>query len=315
MEKGSKIYIAGHTGLVGSAIMEYLTAQGYSNIIFRTHNELDLTRQSETEDFFLSEKPEYVFLAAAKVGGILANSTYKADFIHDNMSIALNIIHSSYRSKVKKLINLGSSCIYPKFAPQPIKEESLLTDSLEETNEPYAIAKIAAIKLCHYYNCQYGTDFISAMPCNLYGTNDNFDLQNSHVLPAMVRKFHEAKVKNKPFVELWGDGSPEREFLYSSDLAEALCFLMNTVSAHRIGEHINIGAGKDISIKSLSNLIKDIVGFTGTVKWDTNKPNGTPKKLMDVSRMQQLGWEAKVSLQVGIEKTYKWFLENHTQHD
>ncbi len=311
MEKTDKIYIAGHRGLVGSALLEYLRAKGYANIIVKTHKELDLVRQKEVEDFFLHEKPKYVFLCAAKVGGIMANSTYRADFIYHNMFISANIIHSSYLTGVTKLLNLGSSCIYPKFAPNPIKEDSLLTGSLEPTNEPYAIAKITAIKLCRYYNEQYGTRFISAMPCNLYGPKDNFNLLTSHVLSAMIKKIHTAKMEGKDTVTLWGDGSPRREFLYSIDLADALCFLMKNISSDVIKEHINVGIGKDISIKELAYIVKEKLGFSGEVIWDTTKPNGTPRKCMDTSQLQHLGWIPKTSLEEGIEKTYKWFEEQN----
>ena len=308
MKTDSKIYVAGHNGLVGSAILRRLQSGGYSNIITRNSSELDLTRQAEVEIFFEKEQPDYVFLAAAKVGGILANSTYKADFIYSNLMIASNVIHSAYKFKTKKLLNLGSSCIYPKFAPQPMKEEHLLTGVLESTNEPYAVAKIAAIKLCRYYNEQYGTNFISGMPTNLYGPKDNFDLLNSHVLPAMMRKFHEAK-QNTTAVELWGTGSPFREFLYVDDLADACVFLMEKFDYQEVGELINIGTGKDITIKDLSLLIKDIVGFNGEILWDSTKPDGTPKKLLDISRIRGLGWEPKTSLREGIRYTYEWYLK------
>jgi GDP-L-fucose synthase len=329
MRADSKIYVAGHNGLVGSSILRRLQAGGYNNIITRTSRELDLTRQAEVELFFGEERPEYVFLAAAKVGGILANSTYKADFIYKNLMIASNVIHSAYRFKAKKLLNLGSSCIYPKFAPQPMKEEHLMTGLLESTNEAYAVAKIAAIKLCRYYNEQYGTNFISGMPTNLYGPKDNFDLLNSHVLPAMIRKFHEAKQKmakgdsqgarseNNPAetashpaaVELWGTGSPFREFLYVDDLADACVFLMEKYDYKEIGELINIGTGKDITIKDLALLIRDIVGFRGEVVWDNTKPDGTPKKLLDISKIRALGWEPTTSLEAGIRNTYEWYLK------
>ena len=339
MRADSKIYLAGHNGLVGSAILRRLQDRGYTNIISMASKELDLTRQAEVEAFFENEQPEYVFLAAAKVGGILANSTYKADFIYRNLMIASNVIHAAYKFKAKKLLNLGSSCIYPKFAPQPMKEEHLLTGTLEPTNEPYAIAKIAAIKLCRYYNEQYGTNFISAMPTNLYGLKDNFDLRASHVLPAMLRKFHEAKlhmegaevhVKGEGLdvsensllsthnsslstvVELWGTGSPFREFLYVDDLADACVFLMEKYNYSEIGEFINVGTGSDITIKDLALMIKEIVGFRGEVIWDSTKPDGTPKKLLDISRIKALGWEPKTSLEEGIKKTYKWYLKTVT---
>ena len=315
MKTDSKIYVAGHNGLVGSSILRRLQAGGYTNIIARSSKELDLTRQAEVEAFFDNEQPEYVFLAAAKVGGILANSTYKADFIYRNLMIASNVIHAAYKFKTKKLLNLGSSCIYPKFAPQPMKEEHLLTGTLEPTNEPYAIAKIAAIKLCRYYNEQYGTNFISAMPTNLYGLKDNFDLLESHVLPAMIRKFHEAKIAPslrpavQPSVVLWGTGSPFREFLYVDDLADACVFLIEKYDYSEIGEFINIGTGIDITIEDLALMIRDIVGFRGEIVWDSTKPDGTPKKLLDISRIKALGWEPKTSLQEGIRKTYQWYLK------
>ena len=309
MNKLDKIYVAGHRGLVGSAIVRKLKSAGYTNLIMRTSKELDLRNQQAVNDFFEKEKPDYVFLAAARVGGILANSTYKADFIYDNIMIAANVIHAAWRHGVKKLLNLGSSCIYPKFAPQPMKEEYLLTGLLEPTNEPYAIAKISAIKLCRYFNEQYGTNFISVMPTNLYGPNDNFNLETSHVLPALIRKIHEAKINGGP-VTLWGDGSPKREFLYSDDLAEAVVFLMEKYSYKDIGEFVNIGTGIDLTIKELASLIARVVGYQGDFVWDTSKPNGTPQKLLDVSRINALGWKAKTSLEEGLKKTYKWFLEN-----
>ena len=311
MNKNDTIYIAGHRGMVGAAIVRLLTQQGYTNLITKTHAELDLTRQQEVERFFAQEQPKFVFLAAAKVGGILANSTYKADFIYDNITIANNIVHSAWKYNVTKLINLGSSCIYPKFAEQPIKEESLLTDTLEKTNESYAIAKIAAIKLCRYFNEQYDTHFLSAMPSNLYGIGDNFHLKNSHVLPAMIRKFHEAKEQHKESVELWGDGSPEREFLFVDDLANALIFLMQDVTKDMIPEHINVGYGSDISIKNLAETIKNTVGYQGNIVWNTSMPNGTPKKLMDSSKIHALGWKAETSLEEGICATYNWFKEHY----
>lgn len=305
MNKNSRIYVAGHRGLVGSALLRRLQGDGHVDIITRTSRELDLRRQADVEAFFERERPEYVFLAAAKVGGILANSTYKADFIYDNLMISANIIHASYKHGVKKLLNLGSSCIYPKFAPQPMKEEHLLTGSLEPTNEPYAVAKIAAIKLCRYYNEQHGTNFMSVMPTNLYGPGDNFDLTTSHVLPALIRKFHEAKAANEDSVVLWGTGEPYREFLYVDDLADACVFLMRKYDYKDIGEFINIGTGQDIKIKDLAGRIKVIVGFDGEIKHDTSKPDGTPKKLLDVSRMKALGWEPKTGLEEGIKATYE----------
>lgn len=309
MNKDSKIYIAGHRGMVGSAIVRQLRTEGYSKIITRTQKELDLTQQTQVEKFFYEEKPEYVFLAAAKVGGIMANSTSKAEFFYDNTMIALNVIHSTYKNSVIKLMNLGSSCIFPKLAPQPLKEEYLLTGPLEETNDAYAVAKISAIKMCTFYNEQYGTNFLSVMPTNLYGENDNFDLSSSHVLPAMIRKFHEAKITGGP-VDLWGDGSPLREFLYADDLADAVIYLMKNKEASDIGEFVNIGTGKDLTIKNLAETIADIVGYGGETRWDTTKPNGTPRKLLDVSKLNKLGWEASTSLKDGIGKTYNWF-KNH----
>ncbi len=307
MDKKSKIYLAGHRGLVGSAIKRKLESKGYSNLIFRTHGELDLTNQQAVNEFFEREKPEYVFLAAAKVGGILANNTYPAEFIYENLMIEANIIHASYRNGVKKLLFLGSSCIYPKLAPQPLKEEYLLTGPLEETNEAYAIAKIAGIRLCKHYNQQYGTNFISVMPTNLYGPNDNFDLETSHVMPALIRKFHEAKVKNEPEVVIWGTGKPLREFMHVDDMADACVHLMEKYNTDGIGEFVNIGVGKDITIGELSEVIKEIVGFEGTVRKDLSKPDGTPQKLLDITKLSSLGWKAKISLRDGIEQTYEWY--------
>ncbi len=306
MNKNAKIYIAGHRGMVGSAIVRLLKEEGYENIVTKTHRELDLTRQAAVEKFFEQEKPEYVFLAAAKVGGIMANSTSKAQFFYDNAMIALNIIHASYKAGVQKLMNLGSSCIFPKLAPQPLKEEFLLTGPLEETNDAYAVAKISAIKMCRFYNEQYGTNYLSVMPTNLYGMNDNFDLVSSHVFPAMIRKIHEAKENGGP-VALWGDGSPLREFLYADDLADAVLFLMENKDWQDLGDFVNVGTGKDISIKDLAHLMARIIGYTGDFTWDTTKPNGTPRKLLDVSKLNNLGWSAKTSLREGIEKTYKWY--------
>jgi len=306
----AKIYIAGHRGLVGSAIVRKLEKEGYNNLVVRSHSELDLTRQEDVEAFFEKERPEYVFLAAARVGGILANSTYKAEFIYDNIMIAANVINTSYKYGVKKLLNLGSSCIYPKHAPQPMKEEYLLSGKLEPTNEPYAIAKIAAIKLCRYYNEQYGTNFISVMPTNLYGPNDNFDLKTSHVLPALIRKFHDAKVEGKDKVVLWGTGTPRREFLYVDDLADACLDLMQDYDARDIGEFVNIGTGEDITIKELAELIASIVGFRGDIVWDRDKPDGTPQKLLDVSRINKMGWKARTGLKQGIIQTYDWYKES-----
>jgi len=310
MNKEDKIYVAGHRGMVGSAIVRKLKSSGYNNLILRSHSQLDLTRQNEVENFFRSEKPDLVFLAAAKVGGIYANSTYPADFYYQNTMIATNIIHSSYLNNVKKLLNLGSSCIYPKHAPQPLKEEYLLTGPLEETNEAYAIAKISAIKMCKYYNEQYGTNYISLMPTNLYGSGDNYNLETSHVLPALIRKFHEAKQTGRPVV-LWGDGSPFREFLYSDDLADAAVFLMEHKDYRDIGEFVNVGTGKDLPIKELAGMISEIVGYSGKIEWDTSKPNGTPRKLLDIGRLQNLGWEAKTILRDGIELAYLDFTDNY----
>jgi len=369
MDKSSKIYIAGNTGLVGSAIVRKLKAEGYTNLVFTPYPEYDLRNQQQVEDFFRREKPDYVFLAAAKVGGILANSTYPAEFIYDNLMIATNVIHASYKYGAKKLLNLGSSCIYPKLAPQPLKEEYLLTGPLEPTNEPYAIAKIAAIKLCRYFNKQYGTNFISVMPTNLYGPGDNFNLETSHVLPAILRKMHLAKcfgnndwdsirkdlnkrpiehidgnssdqaiikilekygiyrstsipsLKNKKEIsvnscnswtvslKLWGTGTSRREFLYVDDLADAVVFLMNNYNATDIGEFVNIGMGKDITIKELAEIVKEIVGFKGEIEWDTSKPDGTPQKLLNVERIHKLGWKAKISLKDGIIADYKEYAD------
>ncbi len=343
-----KIYIAGHSGMVGSAIVRRLEANGYTNFLCKSHVQLDLTRQSDVEDFFQKERPEYVFLCAARVGGIFANSTYKAQFIYENMMIAANVIHASYRYGVKKLLNLGSSCIYPRQAPQPLREEYLLTSELEPTNEPYAIAKIAAIKLCRYYNEQYGTNFMSVMPTNLYGPDDNFDLETSHVLPALIRKLHLAKLlyqknyraisrdlerfgNNLPAspsddpdllakhlsgfgihsdrVVLWGTGEPKREFLYADDLSAAAVFLMERYDASDIGEFINIGAGKDITIRDLADMIAEITGYNGSIGWDAKTPDGTPQKLLDISKIQGKGWRADTPLEKGIEKTYEWYLK------
>ncbi|MDR0467689.1 MAG: GDP-L-fucose synthase [Campylobacteraceae bacterium] len=312
MQKQSKIYIAGHTGLVGSAILRHLKNGGYTNIITKTHNELDLTKEQQVKDFFEKEKPEYVFLAAAKVGGIAANNTFRADFIYENIAIQNSVIHQSYKNNVKKLLFLGSSCIYPKNAPQPIKEEYLLTNELEYTNEPYAIAKIAGLKMCESYNLQYNTNFISVMPTNLYGENDNFDLKTSHVLPALLRKIHEAKIENRKNVEIWGSGKPRREFLYSDDMADACVFIMKNVNFIDLiqdkkeikNTHINIGTGEDISILELANMIKKIVGFGGEFIFDSSKPDGTMKKLLDVSKLSSLGWRYKTSLEDGIREVY-----------
>ncbi len=304
LSKTSKIYVAGHKGLVGSSILKKLQKEGYSNIVTRASKALDLRNQTAVNTFFANEKPEFVFLAAAKVGGILANNNHPAQFLYDNLMIASNIIHAAYTHKVKKLLNLGSSCVYPKLAPQPLKEEALLTGPLEPTNRAYAIAKIAAIELCNSYRKEYNCDFVSAMPTNLYGPNDNFDLKTSHVLPALIRKMHEAKENKKTTVEIWGTGTPKREFLYSEDLAEACLFIIQNVSE---AGPINVGTGKDISIKDLALTIKDIVGFKGELSFDTSKPDGTPRKLMDVSRMNELGWKAKTTLEEGIRESYTWY--------
>ena len=348
MDKNAKIYIAGHRGLVGSAILENLKKKGYSNIIFRTHKELDLSNQVEVAKFFNDEKPDYVFLAAAKVGGIIANNVYRADFIYENMMIQNNVIHQSYINKVKKLLFLGSTCIYPKNAAQPMKEDSLLTDTLEYTNEPYAIAKIAGIKMCESYNLQYGTNFISVMPTNLYGPNDNFDLEKSHVLPALIRKIHLAKLLSESNyhavledlgvntieeakgslntfgvsdkrVEIWGSGKPKREFLWSKDMADACVYIMehrDFSDTYSEGQneirntHINIGTGKDISIKELAETIKSIIGFNGELVFNTEKPDGTMRKLTDVSKLNNLGWRHKIELEEGVKKAYNWYLNN-----
>lgn len=351
MKINSSIYVAGHTGLLGSAIVHNLQSKGYEHIITRTHSELDLTRQSDVEDFFYSQAPEYIFLAAAKVGGILANNTYKADFIYDNIMIASNIIHAAYRYKSRKLLNLGSSCIYPKLAPQPIKEEYLLTGVLEPTNEPYAISKISAIKLCRYFNDQHGTDFMSVMPTNIFGPNDNFNLETAHVLPALIRKFHLARLLkirdfdgikkdlskyplgfgmkingttdeqsiesclnkigiSKNYVLLWGRGTAFREFLYVDSLANACTFLMENYNHDQTGEFINIGSGRDIQINHLALLIRDIVGFDGEIKHDFSKPEGTPRKLLDITKIKSLGWEPGTDLKTGIKLTYEWYVNS-----
>ncbi len=302
MQRDSKIYVAGHNGMVGSAITRALRDNGYNNLILRSSKEVDLRQQKQVEAFFATEKPEYVFLAAAKVGGILANNTYRAEFLYDNLMIQNNVIHQSYLNNVEKLLFLGSSCIYPKLAPQPLKEEYLLTGLLEPTNEPYAIAKIAGIKMCDAYRAQYGCNFISAMPTNLYGPNDNYDLQNSHVLPAMLRKFHEAKINNVPEVIIWGTGTPKREFLHVDDLAKACIFLMESYNEPG---HINIGSGADISIAELADIVKKITGYSGKIIWDTNKADGTPRKLMDCSKINNMGWKPVIDLQTGIQLVYK----------
>ncbi|PIJ63071.1 GDP-L-fucose synthase [Mesotoga sp. H07.pep.5.3] len=302
------MYVAGHNGLVGSAIMRKLESEGYTNIVTRTFEELDLTDQKATREFFEKERPEYVFLAAAKVGGIQANSVYPADFIYINLMIECNVIKASHEFGVKKLLFLGSSCIYPKLAPQPIKEEYLLSGYLEETNEPYALAKISGMKMCQYFNKQYGTNFISVMPTNLYGPNDNFDLNTSHVLPALIRKFHEAKVNNAPYVEIWGTGTPRREFLYVDDLADACLFLMKNYSGN---DFFNVGTGEDVTIRELAELIGEVVGYKGELKFDTSKPDGTPRKLLDVTRIHEAGWRHRIGLKKGLEKTYEWFSKTY----
>lgn len=307
MNKDAKIYIAGHRGLVGSAIHRKLMKDGYTNLVVRTSKELDLRDKGQVDSFFKEEKPEFVFVAAAKVGGIVANNEFPADFIRDNLMIQTNVIDASYRNQVEKLLFLGSTCIYPKLAPQPLKEEYLLTGPLEPTNDAYALAKIAGIKMCQSYNKQYGTNYISAMPTNLYGENDNFDLQSSHVMPALIRKFHEAKLSNQPSVEVWGTGTPKREFLYSDDLADACVYLMNHYNDDEI---INIGVGEDVSIKELAETVQRVVGFEGELKFDTTKPDGTPRKLVDTTKINQLGWKANVELEDGIRKAYDWFLNN-----
>jgi GDP-L-fucose synthase len=304
MNLESKVYVAGHRGLAGSAILRRLASTGYSNIVTRAREELDLVSLPAVERFFATEKPDYVFLAAARVGGILANTTYPVEFLRDNLYIELNIIQAAFRHGVKKLLFLGSSCIYPKFAPQPIREESLLTGELEPTNEPYALAKIAGIKLCQAYNSQYGANFISIMPTNLYGPGDNFDLRTSHVLPALMRRFHEAEERNDPSVTVWGSGTPRREFLHVDDLADACVYLMNTYSGSAI---VNVGVGEDISISELAELIRDVVGYRGRIQYDTTKPDGTPRKLLDVSKLHDLGWEASITLREGLEQTYAWY--------
>ena len=313
MKPENKIYVAGHKGLVGSAIARRLQAGGYGNLVTRTHAELDLIDQAAVRQFFAEERPEYVFLAAAKVGGIQANNALPAEFIYQNLLIESNIIHAAYEQGAKKLLFLGSSCIYPKHAPQPMKEEYLLTGKLEPTNEPYAIAKIAGIKMCVAYNRQYGTNFISVMPTNLYGPGDNYDLNTSHVLPALIRKMHEAKVRGDPEVEVWGTGRPRREFLYSDDLADACVFLMERAKAEEIGEFINIGVGHDLSIRELGLAVAETVGFAGRFEFDTSKPDGTPQKLLDVSRLTALGWRARTDLMAGLAAAYRDYLARETQ--
>jgi len=327
MPHGARIYVAGHRGLVGSAFVRKLKAQGYNNLILRTSKELDLRRQADVESFFAREKPEYVFLAAAKVGGIHANNTYPAEFIYDNIAIQTNVVHESWRAGVKRLLFLGSSCIYPCACPQPMKEEYLLTGPLEPTNEPYAVAKIAGIKMCQSYNRQYGTNFICAMPTNLYGPNDNFDLETSHVLPALIRKMHEAKVVSEspalspqPSVIVWGTGTPRREFLHVDDLANACVFLMNLpedrfyslLTPYSSPPLVNIGCGEDMTIRELAELVGNVVGFKGELVFDTSRPDGTPRKLLDVSKLRALGWQPKISLREGIRQTCEWYKMNHS---
>lgn len=307
MELNAKIYVAGHRGMVGSAIVRNLESKGYKNIITRTHKELDLLNQEAVNKFFEEEKPEYVFLAAAKVGGIIANSEHLADFMYENMMIEMNVIHSAWKNGVKKLEFLGSSCIYPKMAPQPMPESCLLTSALEPTNEAYALAKISGLKYCEYLNRQYGTDYISCMPTNLYGPNDNYHPKHSHVLPALIRRFHEAKEEGLEEVTCWGDGSPYREFLYVDDMADACVFLMNNFSGN---ETVNLGTGKELTIKELTELVAKVIGYKGKIKWDTTKPNGTPRKLLNVDKLHNLGWRHKVELEEGIKLSYKDFLEN-----
>ncbi len=304
MQLNSKIYVAGHRGMVGSAIVRKLEEEGFTNLVTRTSRELDLRNQQQVNDFFSLEKPEYVFLAAAKVGGIVANNSYRAEFLYDNLAMEVNVIHAAYQSGVKKLLFLGSSCIYPRLAPQPLKEEYLLTGLLEQTNEPYAIAKIAGIKLCEAYRDQYGCNFISAMPTNLYGKGDNYHLENSHVIPALIRKFHEAKEEDKANVEIWGSGTPLREFMYVDDLADGSLFLMKNYNDKLF---VNIGTGEETTIKDLANLVKDVVGFKGEIVFDTSRPDGTPRKLMDSQRLQSMGWKHKTSLAEGLTKAYEFF--------
>ncbi|KAG0588865.1 hypothetical protein KC19_2G274900 [Ceratodon purpureus] len=308
MDKGAKIFVAGHRGLVGAALVRALKKDGYNNLVMKTHKELDLTRQAAVEGFFDDEKPEYVILAAAKVGGIHANSTYPAEFIGVNLQIQTNVIDAAHKSGVKKLLFLGSSCIYPKFAQIPIVEESLLTGALEPTNEWYAVAKIAGIKMCQAYRLQYNFDAISGMPTNLYGPHDNFHPDNSHVLPALIRRFHEAKVNNAKEVVVWGSGSPFREFLHVDDLAEAAVFLIQNYSGH---EHVNMGSGSEVTIKELAEMVKEVVGFEGQLTWDTSKPDGTPRKLIDSSKLANLGWQPRIPLKEGLVETYKWYCENY----
>jgi GDP-L-fucose synthase len=317
MNIDNKIYVAGHSGMVGSSIVHQLQKGGFSNLILKTHDELDITNQSDVKKFYQIHKPDYVFICAAKVGGIKANNTYRAQFIYENIQIQNNLIHYAHTSEVKKLLFLGSSCIYPRDCPQPMKEEYLLTGRLEETNEPYAIAKIAGIKMCENYHKQYGNNFISVMPTNLYGPNDNFNLETSHVLPALMRKFHEAKIQKKQSVEVWGTGKPKREFLYVSDMAKACLFLMENLNAYKLYSkgisHLNIGSGKEISIAELSNLISSVVNYEGDIKYNSKKPDGAKQKLLDISRLSTMGWRPKIKLKTGIEKTYHWFIDNYAK--
>lgn len=308
MDKKSKIYVAGHRGLVGSAIVRKLQENGYNNITSKTHSELDLTDSYQVEEFFKNERPEYVFLAAAKVGGILANNTYPADFIFENLKIQNNVIGMAHKYNVKKLMFLGSSCIYPKMCSQPIKEEYLLSGYLEPTNEAYALAKISGLKMCEFFNKQYGTNFISVMPTNLYGPYDNYHPENSHVMPALIRRFHEAKINNSKEVVVWGSGTPLREFLYSEDMADACIYLMDTYEGN---DFFNIGTGKEITIKGLAEMVKEVVGYEGTLTFDASKPDGTPRKLLDVTRLSEAGWKYKTELRDGIEKAYKWYVQNY----
>lgn len=307
MDRNGKIYVAGHRGMVGSAIVRALEKNGYHNIVTRTHKELDLTKQDAVEAFFEEEKPDYVFLAAAKVGGIVANNDAPADFLYENMILEMNVIHSAFKNNVKKLMFLGSSCIYPRMCPQPIKEEYLLTGALEQTNEAYALSKISGLKYCEYLNRQYHTDYVSVMPTNLYGPNDNYHPTHSHVLPALIRRFHEAKVDNLPYVTCWGTGKPLREFLYVDDLADACVFLMNNYSGN---ETVNLGTGKELTIKELTELVAKVIGYTGEIRWDFSKPDGTPRKLLDVSKLESLGWHYKTELEDGIRLSYQDFLTN-----
>ena len=315
MEKQSKIYVAGHRGLVGSALIRHLQEKGYNNIIYRTSHELDLRNQAAVIQFLAQEKPDYIFLAAAKVGGILANATYPAQFLYDNLMIQSNVIEAAKEFGAKKLVFLGSTCIYPKMAPQPLKEDYLLTGELESTNEPYALAKIAGIKMCSSYNKQYGTEFISVMPTNLYGPNDNFNLETSHVLPALMRKIHKAKINGEEAVTIWGSGTPLREFLHVDDMASACVYLMENCTFEQIGEFVNIGTGKELTIRELAETLCEIIGFEGELRFETTKPDGTPRKLTDVTKLHGLGWHHKIELKEGVQDTYKWYLENVNDYE